>query len=136
AVARATADLYPGHLDERAALLAHHWERAREPAVAARWHARAADWLAGRDRGEMVTHWRRIHELLASAPESEETLALQVQACRYLVDSAAVGSGEDARALFAEGMARAARLADPGPRSRLLNGYAHTLPVAAAADGA
>jgi len=136
AVARAIEDLYPDRLDERAALLAHHWEHAREPAAAASWHARAADWLAGRDRGEMVAHWRRIHELLAAAPESEETLALQVQACRYLVDSAAVGSGEDARALFAEGMARAARLADPGPRIRLLNVYANTLTFAGEVDEA
>jgi adenylate cyclase len=136
AVARAIEDLYPDRLDERAALLAHHWERAREPATAARWHARAADWLAGRDRGEMVAHWRRIRELLARAPESQETLALQVQACRYLVDSAAVGSGEDSRALFAEGMARAARLEDPGPRIRLLNVFANTLTFAGEADEA
>jgi class 3 adenylate cyclase/tetratricopeptide (TPR) repeat protein len=136
AVARAIEDLYPDRLDERAALLAHHWERARDPASAARWHARAGDWLAGRDRREMVAHWRRIHELLASTPESQETLALQVQACRYLVDSAAVGSGEDARALFAEGMARAARLEDPGPRIRLLNVYANTLTFAGEVDEA
>jgi class 3 adenylate cyclase/tetratricopeptide (TPR) repeat protein len=135
-VARAIEDLYPDRLDEHASLLAHHWERAREPAIAARWHARAADWLAGRDRSEMVAHWRRIRELLVGAPESQDTLALQVQACRFLVDSAAVGSREDARALFAEGMARAARLEDPAPRIRLLNVFANTLTFAGEVDEA
>src|SRR5207253_9536748 len=54
AVARAIEGLYPDRLEERAALLADHWERAREPLVAARWHQRAADWAATRDRGEVV----------------------------------------------------------------------------------
>src|SRR5207245_8450853 len=100
AVARAIEALYSDRLAERAALLAHHWERAREPLVAARWHERAADWLAVRDRGEMVRHWRRVRELLATAPESQESLALHVRACRHLVDSVPVGSGEDPTALF------------------------------------
>jgi len=78
----------------------------------------------------MVAHWRRVYELLATAPGSEETLALHVRACRYLVDSAAVGSGEDSARLFTEGMALAARLADPAPRIRLLNVYANSLTFA------
>jgi len=140
AVARAIEALYADRLAERAALLAHHWERAGEPLVAARWHERAADWLAVRDRGEMVRHWRRVRELLANDQESQESspesLALHVRACRHLVDSVPVGSGEDASALFAEGMARAARLEDPGPRVRLLNVYANSLTFAGRVDEA
>jgi class 3 adenylate cyclase/tetratricopeptide (TPR) repeat protein len=136
AVARAIEDVHPDRLEARAALLAHHWAHAREPVVAAHWHARAADWVAARDRVEMVGHWHRVRDLLATAPESQETLALQVQACRFLVDSAAVGSGVDARALFAEGMARATRLQAPGPRVRLLNVYANTLTFAGEVDEA
>jgi adenylate cyclase len=126
-VARVIERLYADRLAERAALLAHHWEGARELLVAARWHERAADWVAVRDRNEMFRHWRRVRELLAAVPESQESLALHVRACRHLVDSVPVGSGEDAAALFAEGMARATRLEDPGPRVRLLNVYANTL---------
>jgi class 3 adenylate cyclase/tetratricopeptide (TPR) repeat protein len=129
-VAEAIEAVLPDRLDERASLLAHHWERAREPLVAARWHARAADWLASRDRTEMVVHWRRVRELVRNEPESQESLSLHVRACRFLVDSAAIGSGEDAPALFAEGMARAERLEDPAPRIRLLNVYANTLTFA------
>ena len=136
AVARAIETLYPDKLDERAALLAHHWEGAREPLAAARWHARAADWVAGRDRGEMLRHWRRVRELLAPIAESEETLGLRVRACRHLVDSAPLGSGEDPAALFAEGMALATRLEDPAPRIRLLNVYANSLTFSGQLDEA
>jgi adenylate cyclase len=136
AVARAIEGLYPDRLEERAALLAHHWEGAREPLLAARWHERAADWVAARDRSEMVRHWRRVRELLATAPESQESLALRVRACRHLVDSVPLGSAEDSAALFAEGTALAARLHDPGPRIRLLNVYANSLTFAGRVDEA
>ena len=43
AVARAIERQDAEHLDERAALLAHHWEEAGEALSAARWHRRAAD---------------------------------------------------------------------------------------------
>ncbi len=127
AVARAIEDLYPDRLDERAGLLAHHWEGAREPLAAARWHARAADWVAARDRSELVRHWQRVRELLAAPPETQESLALRVRACRHLLDSISLGSSEDFSALFNEGMALAERLDDPGPRVRLLNVYANSL---------
>jgi hypothetical protein len=39
---RAIEQLYPDKLDERAALLAHHWEGAGDTATAAVWHGRAA----------------------------------------------------------------------------------------------
>ena len=44
AVARALAELDADKLDERAALLAHHWEQAGDALEAARCHARAAGW--------------------------------------------------------------------------------------------
>jgi adenylate cyclase len=127
AVARAIEALYPDRLDERAALLAHHWQGAREPYAAARWHERAADWVAARDRSELVQHWQRVRELLVSAPETQESLALRVRACRHLLDSISLGSSEDFSALFQEGMALAERLDDPAPRVRLLNVYANSL---------
>jgi adenylate cyclase len=127
AVARAIETLYPDRLEERAALLAHHWEGAREPYTAARWHERAADWVAARDRSELVKHWQRVRELLAPVPETQESLALRVRACRHLLDSISLGSSEDFSALFREGMALAERLDDPAPRVRLLNVYANSL---------
>src|SRR5262249_5914861 len=73
---------------------------------------------------------RRVRELLATAPESDETVVLRVRACRYLLDSVPLGSGEDPAALFREGMALAARLDDPAPRIRLLNVHANSLSFA------
>jgi tetratricopeptide (TPR) repeat protein len=127
AVARAIEALHPDGLEERAALLAHHWEGARDALTAARWHERAADWVAARDRNELVQHWRRVRELLAGVPETQESLALRVRACRHLLDSISLGSSEDFSALFDEGMALAERLEDPAPRVRLLNVYANSL---------
>jgi class 3 adenylate cyclase len=48
-VAEALEELYPDKLDERAALLAQHWEAAGDPLAAARWSARAAAWVGLND---------------------------------------------------------------------------------------
>ncbi len=44
AVARASAGIYADKLDEKAALLAHHWEYAGDAWQAALWHKRAGEW--------------------------------------------------------------------------------------------
>jgi class 3 adenylate cyclase/tetratricopeptide (TPR) repeat protein len=125
AVARAIEAADPDRLEERAALLAQHWEEAREPTIAARWHGRAAAWIGSRDRREMVAHWRRVRALLGAAPETPETLALAVTARhQMLVNEILLGPGDDrAPALFAEGLALAERLGDPFLHIRLVMGY-------------
>src|SRR5262249_48786607 len=126
-VARAIEALYPEKLDERAALLAFHWEAAGEKWTAAQWHRRAADWIAARDRREMDRHWRRVRTLLADVPETQDALGLGVLARRNIIYNGYVfGRADDeATALFTEGMDLATRLDDPGPRVRLLNAYAN-----------
>jgi adenylate cyclase len=128
-VARAIEVLYPDKLDERAALLAYHWEGAGEKWTAAQWHRRAADWIAGRDRREMDRHWRRVRTLLADVPESPEALALGILARRNIIfNGSALGRTQDeASTLFAEAMELASRLDDPGHRVRLLNAYAFAI---------
>jgi len=76
AVARALAEHSPGKLDERAALLAHHWEEAGEALEAARWHRRAAEWAGYGQMTEAVAHWRKVRALVASIPEEAEGRAL------------------------------------------------------------
>jgi len=124
-LARAVEELHRGKLDERAGLLAYHWERAGEARLAAEWHRRAADWIGSRNRSERVHHWRQVRTLLAGVPESPETLALGVLARRNIIyGSYTLGSWEDdAPAVFAEGMALAERLEDASPRVRLLSSY-------------
>ncbi|MCZ6782111.1 MAG: AAA family ATPase, partial [Proteobacteria bacterium] len=59
-------------LDERAALLAHHWEGAGEPLLAAGWHRRAAEWTSKTDAGEALRHLRTTVALLEGVPDGEE----------------------------------------------------------------
>jgi adenylate cyclase len=80
-VARAIEELDADKLEERSPLLAHHWEAAGEVFEAARWHARAAQWVAASDLAEMVRHWGRVRSLLEEVPESPETRGLSMAAC-------------------------------------------------------
>jgi adenylate cyclase len=63
-VAQAIEELDADHLDDRAALLAQHWESAGEPRIAAHWHARAGDRVRTTDYAQAFTHWRRVEQLL------------------------------------------------------------------------
>jgi len=71
-VAQVLETLDPAKLDERAALLAYHWEAAGEPLAAARWHARAAEWIGLNDYAEAYAHWQRVRALLGQAAQSPE----------------------------------------------------------------
>src|SRR5262249_12548884 len=125
AVARAIEATSAEKLDEQAALLAHHWERAGEKLVAATWHARAAGGAGGRARATRHRHWARVRALLADVPESAESRKLGVVACTRMIHNAIFlgDAGVDPAALFAEGMALAERLEGPAPRVILLMEY-------------
>jgi len=71
----------PEHLDEKAALLAHHWEEAGEMLAAAQWHARAAQWAGLTNATEALRHWQSARRLLRDAPQTTETVQLGVAAC-------------------------------------------------------
>ncbi len=81
AVARATAEIYAEKLNEKAALLAHHFEQAGEALHAALWHKRAAEWAGVTNAAEGVRHWERVRSLLRPLPHTMETLQLGVTAC-------------------------------------------------------
>jgi adenylate cyclase len=122
AVARAMTELGSGRLDERAALLAHHWEAAGESLEAARWQRRAADWAGTRDGAAALRHWRRVRELLVSVPESDESLWLTLAACIRIL-WLGWWSGlpvEEAPELIADGRALASRLSDERSLALLL----------------
>jgi adenylate cyclase len=125
AVAQAIAGIDPEKLDERAALLAHHWERAGEDLEAARWHCRAAEWVGVRDPGEALRHWGRVRSLLGNIPESEETTGLGLMARIQMLN---LGwrqgvSDSESDTLFAEGKALAERSGNPYLHALLL--FAH-----------
>jgi adenylate cyclase len=109
AVARAMEEVDAARLDERAALLAHHFEAAGEALEAARWHRRAAEFAARSDLVEARSHWTRAHALVVPLPPSPERDGLLLRACLLLLDLGwrlGVPEGE-AAARFAEGHALA-----------------------------
>jgi class 3 adenylate cyclase/tetratricopeptide (TPR) repeat protein len=69
-VAAAIERTYPGGLDERAALLAHHYEASGDMLEAAGWHARAAAWARGVSPAVGMRHWRRVRDLVRDLPAS------------------------------------------------------------------
>jgi class 3 adenylate cyclase/tetratricopeptide (TPR) repeat protein len=126
AVARAITSGDADRLDERAALLAHHWERAGEPLEAARWCKRAAEWVSASDFPEARRHWQQMRTLLEALPETDEVLALRVTALGgILTCNARLGVDEaENAALFAELDALTVRIADPAARVTALAGPA------------
>jgi class 3 adenylate cyclase/tetratricopeptide (TPR) repeat protein len=126
AVAQAIAEQNPDRLDERAALLAQHWEAAGERLEAARFHARAANWSGTQDPIESSRHWRKVFELTGELPESEETAALGLAARFFLLQYGwRLGmTHEEAEQLFTEGEKMASRSGDLNTRALLMGVYA------------
>jgi len=122
-VAHAIVELRSDRLDEHAALVAFHWERAGERLEAARWHGRAAGWTTGRNPAEAMRHWRSVREMLAPLAESEEGTALGLAACVQLMN---LGwreglSEEEATAVLADGKRLGARCGDARAVAMLAN---------------
>ena len=63
AVAGALAEVDADKLDERASLIAHHYELGGELLEAARWNARAATWAGISHPVEATRHWRLVRAL-------------------------------------------------------------------------
>jgi class 3 adenylate cyclase/tetratricopeptide (TPR) repeat protein len=125
AVARALAAQYPERLDERAALLAQHWEAAGEALEATRWHARAAAWSGSGDPTQALLHWSSVRELADTLPASEEAAALGFEARISLLNYGwRLGmSHEEAEVLFNEAERMAAKTGDIRSRAVLLSSY-------------
>src|SRR5438132_447303 len=125
-VARAIAETYAGKLDERAALLAHHFESAGESLEAARWNRRAARWVGSTHLAEALAHWRRVVRLLDGLPESADTVPLALEARAAVLSFGwVVGiSADEAGKLFTESRALATRAGEPSALAILTAHYA------------
>jgi class 3 adenylate cyclase/tetratricopeptide (TPR) repeat protein len=94
-VARVIEERFPDKLDEQAALIASHWDRAGKAREAAEWHRRAGVWVGFSNAPESLRHWSRVRELLAQVPESPETITLTLDALsQILFGSIRVGVSE------------------------------------------
>ncbi len=72
-------------LDGSAALIAYHWEEARENAQAARWHRRAAEWIVGNDPVQAVRHWQHVRALGSGLLDDNEVAGHVARACRAIL---------------------------------------------------
>jgi class 3 adenylate cyclase/tetratricopeptide (TPR) repeat protein len=125
AVARAIAELYADRLDERAAVLAHHWEGAGDALEAARWNRRAAEWIRLSNLPQALRHWQQVHRLLRSVETPPERDALALEACIRLLE---IGwrlgiADEEAAALVSEGEHLAHGTGDVAGLARLVSAY-------------
>jgi adenylate cyclase len=129
AVAHAIEGSSRGKLEEQASVLAHHWEEADEPLEAARWHHRAAEWVAIKDPEGAMARWRKARALLTTINESPEVLTLgAVAAMRILAQGWRAGlSDEEAAILFEDGKGLASRSGDLRLLALLTWGYGAAL---------
>jgi adenylate cyclase len=113
AVASGLAEIDSDKADERASLIAHHWETAGELLQAAQWNARAAVRAGFSHPLEAVRHWRRVRSLTDRLDPSPETIELGINSrlmllgCHWRLGAACDDSEltyeEEAAAVFGEG---------------------------------
>jgi DNA-binding SARP family transcriptional activator/tetratricopeptide (TPR) repeat protein len=132
AVARAIAGQDPERLGERAALIAQHWEAAREDLEAARWHARAATWAAASDPRQALQHWNAVRRLADPLPATADSLALRVQARLWLLHSGwRLGlAAEELEALFLDTERLTAERGDLAAQALVLSAYSSATGIA------
>jgi tetratricopeptide (TPR) repeat protein len=133
AVAQALAELDADKLDERAPLIARHYEAGGELLEAARWNARAANWAGFSHPMEATRHWRRVRTLTDRLQQSPETAELGINARLMLFSflwrlGAASEEGrilweDDAAAVFAEAEALVDDARQPGQKAMVVAAY-------------
>jgi class 3 adenylate cyclase/tetratricopeptide (TPR) repeat protein len=72
--------------DEFAGLVAHHWEKAKDPLKAARWHGRAARAAGFAEIQTTFFHWNQALRLAQQGTANDESLKLQLEACCGALD--------------------------------------------------
>jgi class 3 adenylate cyclase/tetratricopeptide (TPR) repeat protein len=125
ACARAISEQWVDRRDERAAVIARHWEAAQEWLEAARWRSRAAAWSGKRDPRDSMAHWQIVRELTDRLSGSEEAQRLGLAARSLgLQFGWRLGiSPERARALFEEAERMAVQAGDVHTRTVVVAMY-------------
>ena len=114
AVAAAIIATDPDRLDERAALVAGHYQQAGNPLEAARWNNRAGDFATRSDFPEAMRRWRAAVAELGSTPDGDEALAIAIHARTRLIRYGARTGMDEAEAgrLYEEARTLASRSGD------------------------
>jgi DNA-binding SARP family transcriptional activator len=133
AVARALAALDRDRLDERASLIAHHYEQGGEFLESVRWNVRAAGWAGLSNPAEAARHWRRVRRLTGQLDQTPETAEFGINArmnllnCIWRLGAASeegpVRSEDEAATMFAEAEALADSSGQPAVKVFALGLY-------------
>jgi tetratricopeptide (TPR) repeat protein len=125
AVARSIESSQLEREGEHSALLAHHWELAREPTRAAPWALRAAVWSRHSDADEAVRHYRKVLELVDRDGQDEDSTRWILAACIGLLRSGlATGlEADEPRLALRRGRAAAEHLGSRTELVELLGAY-------------
>jgi tetratricopeptide (TPR) repeat protein len=128
AVARAIEQQHADHIDEHAALLAHHCEEADDARAAVLWHRRAAEWVGLTDLASSAYHWGRVRELVRGLPNDRELVDSGIAACTQLMNSIRqFGAGlDEARVLLEEGQTLADAMGDRRAHLEVSMAYSRT----------
>jgi class 3 adenylate cyclase/tetratricopeptide (TPR) repeat protein len=115
-VAQALEDANRDKLDERAALLAHHWDEAGDERQASIWHHRAAEATGFHHLEEAMRHFRRARHLVDRLPPTDDTkreaALLRNQILWYGLRAGI--QRDEAQQLFDESMRLSEETLDPG----------------------
>jgi adenylate cyclase len=114
---------YAQQLDEKAALIARHHEKAGDDGSAAGWHRRAAEWSGVMDWRASLIHWERVRDLTRDRDGEAPTLCITACArvlALYWREGAASDAGSRA---FGEGVALAEKADDLGALAILHASY-------------
>jgi len=84
--ARAIEKIHPDRRDELAGLMAYHWQKAKDPLKAARWHGRAARAAGFAEIQTTFWHWNQALKLAQQGTATDEALKLQLEACCGALD--------------------------------------------------
>jgi class 3 adenylate cyclase len=137
---RRTAASLAAHYHDRAgefaALVAHHWEEARDVMQASAAYVKAALWIGTRDPTQALEIWRRVRRLLESAPASPPVDYMTMMACGQIVNYA-WRAGIDAAEIepvFQQAMTLARNLKDMRAAALITMAYGRALVATGSAD--
>jgi len=124
AVARVLEETQGGK-EERAALLAHHWEAAGEALAAAAWHRRAAEWSERHSPSSAVGHWRALRGLASRIEDPAAAAVHRIAAAIGIVRVADydVVERDEIDSEFGEGRRLAVEIGDFDAQVRILLAY-------------
>ena len=118
AVAEAITAIEADRLDELAALIANHWEQARQPVESAKWKSRAAAWAGQNHPRDALSHWRAARALLREQPATPEIQGMLFAACFWILQLGGWRMGmpeAEIAEVFADGKQAAEYLGDARP---------------------